>query len=159
MMSAVTDWLRQVVAAAFFSAAMAALIPSGAVKRITMLACSVLLLLALFRPFMGETGQRQIGDAMARMEYEILSAAEDLDEENRERWAGLIEKELVSYIETRAKEAGFPCSAEITLRCNEEGVPLPVAAVLTAKRRSEEVHRCVREELGIAEENIQWRIG
>ena len=157
MMSAVTVWLRQVIAAAFFSAAVAALLPKGAVKRIAMLTCSVLLLMTLFRPFAGQ--ERAWLRSMDDIRDEILSAAEDLTQENREAWAGLIEQELVSYIETRAAEAGAPCTVSITLAVNDEGVPLPVAAELTAPRRSEEVHRCVREELGIAEENIRWRIG
>ena len=38
-MSAVTVWLRQVLAAAFFTAAVMALIPNGAVKRNAMLVC------------------------------------------------------------------------------------------------------------------------
>ena len=154
-MSAVTLWLRQVIAAAFFSAAVAALIPKGVVKRIAMLACSMLLLLTLFRPFVGQ--ERDPG--LEEIREKILCAAEDLEEENREVWAGLIEEELVSYIETKAREAGVSCGVNIRFETNEDGVPLPVAAELTAPQRSEEIHRCVREELGIAEENIRWRFG
>ena len=48
---------------------------------------------------------------------------------------------------------------DISFEINDYGVPLPVAVELTASQRSEEVHRSVREDLGIAEENIRWRIG
>ena len=47
----------------------------------------------------------------------------------------------------------------ISFEINDYGVPLPVAVELTASQRSEEVHRSVREDLGISEENIRWRIG
>lgn len=157
MMNAVTLWLRQVIAAAFFSAAVAALMPKGSVKRIAMLACSVLLLLALFRPFSGK--KMEWGRTMDEFREEILQATENFEEGNREAWAELIEQELVSYIETRAEEAGISCAVNITFATNEDGVPLPIAVDLTAPQRSEEVHRYVRESLGIAEENIRWRLG
>ena len=157
MMDAVTLWLRQVIAAAFFSAAVAALLPKGSVKRIAALFCAVLLLLTLFRPMIGqETAWKR---SMENIKEEIASAAVDLEEENREAWERLIEEELVSYIETRAAEVGITCAADISFEINDYGVPLPVAVELTASQRSEEVHRSVREDLGIAEENIRWRIG
>lgn len=156
MMSAVTVWLRQVIAAAFFTAAVMALIPSGAVKRIAMLVCSALMLMTIFRPLTER--EWEFGGAFSEIENEIRCAAADFKEQNLESWAGIIEEELASYIETRAAEAGISCAVDITLEINEDGVPLPVAAELTAAQRSETVHRCVREELGIAEENIRWRI-
>ena len=157
MMNAVTLWLRQVIAAAFFSAAVAALLPKGSVKRIAMLGCSVLLLMVLFRPFTGQ--ENEWGQSLSGLREEILRTTENFEEENLEAWTGLIEQELVSYIETRAAEAGVSCEVNITFETNGDGVPLPIAVELTAPQRSEEVHRCVRESLGVAEENIRWRLG
>ena len=157
MINAVTLWLRQVIAAAFFSAAAMALIPKGAVKQIAMLVCSMLLLMTLFRPFMER--EWELGWSFDEIENEILCAATDFEERNCESWARLIETELASYIESRAAETGISCEVDIVFEINEDGVPLPVAAELTASQRSEAIHRCVREELGIAEENIRWRIG
>ena len=159
MMELVTLWLRQVIAAAFFSAAVAALIPAGAIKRIAMLGCSLLLLMTLFRPLAGRNGLQRIDGMLRDIETEIQSAAADYEEENREAWAALIEQELVSYIETRAKAAGLSCEVSVTLEETTEGIPLPASVELMGAERNEKLHRALQEELGLTEEQIRWRSG
>lgn len=159
MMEVLTLWLRQVVAAAFFSAAMAALIPAGVSKRIAMLCCSLLLLTVLFRPLLGEIDLSRLDRSWQAQEQEILDASQQLQQSNRERWETLIAEELVSYIETRAAQEGIHCTVRVTLDEGEDGVPRPCRIELTASQRSETLHRCIREDLGMTEEQIQWRIG
>ena len=155
MMGAVALWLRQVMATAFFAAALMALVPSGAVKRLATLCCTLLFLLALFRPFLGN-GEKRLEDSFAAMEAMILAETESLQWENQELGAVLIEEELVSYIEATAAEEGISCTARVTLSPDENGVPLPVSVDLTSKSCDDGFRKRLAVELGVAMEQIRW---
>ena len=156
MMAAVALWLRQVMATAFFTAALMALVPSGAVKRVMLLCCTLLFLLALFRPFLG-SGEKRLEESFAAMEAVILAETEVLQGENQEVWAALIEEELVSYIEATAAEEGISCTARVSLSPDENGVPLPVSVDLISECRDDGFRKHLAAELGVAAEQIQWR--
>ena len=157
MMDVLREWLLRIVGSAFLMTAVSVLTPKGAVKRIELLCCSVILMLAVLHPFTG--GELPEIPELSHVGEKIRHRTDEFRKTGQESWESLIEEELVSYIETRAAEEGISCAVDISFEINDDGVPLPVAVELTAPQRSEEVHRSVREDLGIAEENIRWRIG
>lgn len=152
----IAAWAARVICTAFLAALAAALTPRGAVKRIVLFGCSLLLLLALFRPLLGDLS-RQAEEEFARWEAEIRSRTEDMTEENQKSWEALIAEELGSYIEAQAEALRFPCEAAVTVETGEDGVPRPRGVTITAAGRSEALARFLREELGFAEEDIRWR--
>lgn len=149
-------WVARVICTAFLMAVAAALTPRGPVKRIVLFCCSLLLLLAVFRPLLGEVPLRA-SEEFSYWQEDILSRTEELTEENQKTWEALIAEELASYIEAKAEELAFPCEIAVTVETGEDGVPRPRRVEITAAGRNEALSRFLREELGLAQEDIQWR--
>ena len=117
---------------------------------------STLLLLAVLQPLFG--GELPPLPEAGRIEERIRQKTEELEEHRRQEWETLIEEELVSYIETKAAELGCSCDVVLRFGADGDGLPLPEEVEITAEERNEELHRFVRQELGIADERIRWRI-
>ncbi|MGM9618712.1 MAG: hypothetical protein ACI3W8_02580 [Oscillospiraceae bacterium] len=149
-------WVVRVICTAFLMAVAAALTPRGAVKRIALFCCSLLLLLAVFRPLLGEAPLRA-AEEFSYWQDDILSRTEALEEENQKTWEALIEEELASYIEAKAEGLAFPCEVAVTVETGEDGVPRPRRVEITAAGKNEALGRFLREELGLAQEDILWR--
>lgn len=155
MMDFLQEWIIRIVGAAFLMAAASVLTPRGAVKRIELLCCAVILLLAVLQPLLGND-LPELPEAQ-RIEESIRQQREEFQKSGRAEWEALIEEELVSYIESKAKELGVDCSVSVRLAEGENGIPFPDAVELTAEERHEGLQRYIEQELGVAAERIRWR--
>ncbi len=156
MMDVLREWLVRIVGAAFLMAAASVLTPKGAVKRIELLCCAVILMLAVLQPFSG--GELPELPELARIGEQIHERENDYREEGLEEWETLIAEELVSYIETKAAELHVDCVVAVRIGTDENGIPFPEEIELTAAEENAALQRTLQQELGIAAERIRWRI-
>lgn len=156
MMDFVREWLLRMVGAALLTAAVSALTPKGAVRRVALLCCAVILLLAVLCPLTGEAlpalpPASLLGEAVERQR-------EEYQQSNLRAWESLIEEELISYIEAKAAELHCSCSVTLRLGTDEEGLPFPEEVTLKAEEENHTLTQLLMEELGLARERIRWRI-
>ena len=156
MMEILREWLVRIVGAAFLMTAASILTPKGAVKRIELLCCAVILLLSVLQPFYGRK-LPQLPE-LSRLEERIRQQADEFREDGREEWESLIAEELVSYIETKAAELQFDCAVSVRMDTDENGIPFLEEVEITAEEENGALQRHLQQELGIAEERIRWRI-
>ncbi len=156
MMEFLREWIVHIVGASFLMAAASVLTPKGAVKRIELLCCAVILLLAVLQPLIGGT-LPELPQAR-RIEESIREQREEFRKSGQEEWEALIEEEFVSYIESKAKEMGVDCRASVRLAADENGIPFADEVELTAAEVHAGLQRCIEQELGVAAERIRWRL-
>ena len=156
MMDVLREWMVRIVGAAFLMTAVSVLTPKGAVKRIELLCCSVILMLAVLHPFTG--GELPEIPELSRVGEKIRLRTDEFRKTGQESWESLIEEELVSYIETKAAELCFDCEVSVKVSTDEEGLLFAEEVELTAAQENAALQQYLRQELGIAEERIRWRI-
>ena len=153
MMGAVRGWLLAVIAVSLLCAVADALMPPGAVRRVGRLVCGLTLLLAILTPLSGldiAEGQRWLEDCLTQVD---LREAE-LKQEIGDQMKIIIEQDCAAYIVDKAAQFGFSCSAQVECQASEEGVYIPVRAVVTGPPMGEagvRLSRIVAEDLGIPE--------
>ncbi len=150
------EWLVRIVGAAFLMTAASVLTPKGAVKRIELLCCAVILMLAVLQPFSG--GELPELPELSQIGERLREQEDDLRKTGREQWGSLIAEELVSYIETKAAELQFSCTVEVRMATDGSGVPYPEEVELTAAEENPVLQQYLQQELGLAAERIRWRI-
>ena len=69
--------------------------------------------------------------------------------------SAIIAEKTEAYIWDKANRLGLPCTATVTTAAGESGIPLPDAAVIRGPY-SEELARCIEEEVGIPAEKLIW---
>ena len=156
MMELLREWLVRIVGAAFLMTAASVLTPKGAIKRIELLCCSVILLLSVLQPFSGEELPKL--PELSCVKEQIRQQEDEFRENGQETWESLIAEELVSYIETKAAELQFDCVVSVRMSADESGIPFPEAVEITAAEENGTLQRYLQQEIGIAEERIRWRI-
>lgn len=156
MMTLAQEWLMRVIGAALLMAAVSVLTPRGAVRRIALLCCAVIFLLSVLRPLLG--GELPKLRSSFSLREELLRQTEEFQRSNFEAWETLIERELLSYIETKAAELHCDCSVSLRLSRDADGIPVPEEVTLTAAEENDALAACISQELGIDRERIRWRI-
>lgn len=156
MMTLVREWLMHVIGASLLMAAVSVLTPRGAVRRIALLCCAVIFLMSVLRPLLG--GELPALQSVSSLKEDVARQTEEFQQSNLEAWETLIERELLSYIETKAAELHCDCSVSLRLSRDTDGVPVPEEVTLTAAEENEALTVWLIQELGIDRERIQWRI-
>lgn len=154
MMDMLREWLVRLIGAAFLMTMASVLTPKGAVKRIELLCCAVILLLAALEPVWG--GMPDIPE-LASLQEEIRRQTEEFRENGYREREVLIEEELVSYIETKAAELQFDCAVTVRVKTDGRGIPYPEEVEIRSAEKNGALSQYLRE-LGIAEKRIRWRI-
>lgn len=155
MLAFLREWLQQILGAAVLLAAVSVLTPQCAARRIALLCGSAIFLLALVRPLTG--GELPQLAVLPELAQSIEERKESYENDNLQQWATLIEQETRTYIESKAAELDFPC--DVTVRAEAEGDQLVLREVtLTAAEKNAALTACLTGELGLAEEQIRWRI-
>lgn len=155
MMEALREWLLQLLGATLLMAAVSALTPQNAARRIALLCCSVILLLSVLRPLLG--GELPALGRIVSLEEELARQRESYQQENREQWESLIEAQLRTYIESKAAELQCPCGAEVRVEADGDGGYLLREVILTAAEENEALQSALARELDIPPERIRWR--
>ena len=131
-------------------AASEALMPAGTVKRVGKITGSLILVLALLHPLAGADYDR-LFEQMAQLPTGTI-CREDLEAETYGTMRTVIEQKLAAYIVDKGAELGAVCTAEVTCRPGEGGIPVPAGAVITGDLTSQQkaiLSRMAEEELGI----------
>ena len=130
-MNILRTWIIGVTVTAMVLAAAQAVMPEGAVKRVSRLTGGLVLVLALLHPL------------MALDTADLSGFAGDLPqtvntEEAKDAMKPIIEEELGAYIEEKAGELGLSCKARVECQADENGVPLPRTAAVTGELTARE---------------------
>lgn len=155
MMEALREWLLQLLGATLLMAAVSVLTPQNAARRIALLCCSVILLLAVLRPLLG--GELPALGQLASLEEELARQRESYQQETNEQWESLIEAQLRTYIEDKAAELQCPCGAEVRVEADGNGGYLLREVILTGAKENGTLRDALARELGIPPERIRWR--
>lgn len=155
MLAFLREWLQQILGAALLLAAVSVLTPPCAARRIALLCGSAIFLLALLRPLTG--GELPKLAALPELTQSIAQQKERYEGDNLQQWASLIEEETRTYIEGKAAELDFPCA--VAVRAEAQGDRIVLREVtLTAEEENAALAACITGELGLAAEQIRWRI-
>jgi stage III sporulation protein AF len=154
MMTAVREWLVAVVAASLLISLSQSLIPEGTIRRAAAMTGGLILLVTMLQPLVGLTGGRIRLDFGALTE-EIDARQEELQQSSAEELKRIIEDKAQAYISDKARTLGLACTAQVTARMGEDGVPVPYEAVLYGTP-SAQLSDAVQQELGIPKERQIW---
>ena len=154
MMGALREWLTSVVVVSVLLAAARALIPEGAVRSIGAFTGGLILLVTLLQPLTHldfETMEFGFGPVRRDVEERRL----ELEQAGERETAELIERQTAAYLWDKADALGLSVTAEVRVEKSQEGLLLPVSAVLTGPY-SEELSAYLERELGIPRERQVW---
>ncbi len=160
MMAALSGWLLRVTACALLLAAAEVLMPDGQVRQIGRLTGGLLLFLVLVGPVLS-LELDGVAEAFADYQTSLSDYSESLEETNQSLTEEYISKETAAYIEDKAAELGGAVTAEVTCAVDEDGLTLPVSAVVTGSLTGEqeaELRVLLEEELNIIDVTIQEEV-
>lgn len=154
------NYLFSLTAAALLTAICQAMMPAGAVKRVSSFTCALVLFVVTVRPIL----QTDYGALLSRWEeaYTALAVYDPaMEEQNTFLTQQLITRRTAAYIEAKAEEQGIHCTAVIGCRM-EEGLPVPDRVTWQGKA---DLHcqsiltELTERELGIPPEHIDFTEG
>lgn len=155
MLAFLREWLQPILGAALLLAAVSVLTPPCAARRIALLCGSAIFLLVLVRPLTG--GKLPPLTALPELARSVEEQKERYESDNLRQWTSLIERETRTYIEGKAAELDFPCAVAVRAEAEDGGLALREVTI-TAAEEDPALAAYITEELGIAEEQIRWRI-
>ncbi|MGI6578363.1 MAG: stage III sporulation protein AF [Eubacteriales bacterium] len=161
-MKMIGEWIISLTAASILISATIAITPKGAVKRSVRLVGGLILLLILIKPLKElDVGDIAYYNMQYRAEYEKYE--EKLITQNSSMIKTIIEDKTRTYILQKAEELGIECDAEVKTRTREDGYPYPDRIIFHISHSQDPAMRerlsyIVASELGVAEENQEWRL-
>lgn len=152
-MELIRTWILTITASALVIAAAEGLMPAGAVKQVGKLTGGLILVLALLQPVAGA----DYGDLWGMVNSLPAGAIgqEELTQSVLDPMKGIIEEELAAYIVGKGAELGVDCTAQVTCRPGEDGVPVPQSVVVSGaltQDQKEALGDYIGQELGIPRE-------
>lgn len=156
-MEGIHQWILAVTAASVLTALCQALMPAGAVKRISALTCGLLLFLVIVRPIV-RTDYSQLLTAI-QVNNLVSDMGEGLQKTNSALTADIIAKETAAYIEDKAEEAGVRCT--VAVECGEiQGLPVPERLIVSgtqSQAEQEAVAAIAEQELSLTGEAVEFQ--
>ena len=154
MMEQIRGWLAAVVAASILLSAAQAMIPPGAIRKISSLSGGLVLLIVLVQPLL-HLNVSGLTLAAAKSSGEIQQKQEEWRADSQRELASLIESKTEAYILKEAKAQGLSCAVQVTVKETESGIPSPTAVFLGCKF-SPKLSEMLEQELGIPRERQEW---
>lgn len=159
-MSGVRGWLLAMISAAILCALADCLMPSGPVKRVGKLVCALVLLCAILTPAvqLDLEGSRDWLESWFN-DLELREA--ELEEQVSGDMKVVIEQKCAAYIVDKAAEMGVICTAKVSCRAGEEGLPLPDRAEVTGCFTDTEqsmLTQLICTDLGVPEERQAYYV-
>ena len=149
------SWLLGIVLTSLAGGLARQLAPQGKEQAMVRLIGGLLLTLAILRPLAGQDWER--------LELEPGGFASQAEEQARayrknqqDAFSAIIAEKTGAYIWDKANQLGLDCTVTVTAAEGENGIPLPVSAVIRGPY-SEALARCIEEEVGIPAEKIIWQ--
>lgn len=159
MSQGVQAYLLSVVSAAMLAAIVQTLLPKGAVRRVSTMACGIVLILVTLAPLRGMDGSA-VARAIARFQIEQDEAASGVEVRSRELIAALIKEKSEAYILDMAGELGAELSVEVTVE-SAGAYPYPVFVRLTGHAEAESrrvMTERIEENLAIPASAQEWNL-
>ncbi len=157
MLEAIRQYLLSVTAAALLTAILQALLPRGPVRRVTALACSLLMLLTVVQP-LNRLNTEELIQAFEAYCQELSTYSDELENTSAALTESIIVSESASYIEDKAEENGITCTVEVSCR-EESGIAVPDAVTVTGDLTEEErqiLLTVIQEGFGLEETAVQF---
>ena len=155
MMESLGRWLLSVSAAALLVSVVQTLIPEGGMRRAAVFTGGLLLLAVLLRPVV-EVDLSSISESLADWTEQVEQRQSELEQTQTDALAAGIAERTASYISDNGAALGLAVTAEVTTETGEDGVPIPVSAVITGQW-SAELSALIAEDLGIPPERQTWK--
>ncbi len=153
MMELIRQYLLGIVVTALIAAVIQTVAPEGSGRRISRLAGSLVLLLAVLQPL--QRWNPGPNTSYPGQTTDIREQIDMLEAEYRQKLMQSIAQRTAAYISGKGEELGVPCCPTVTTRY-EEGIPYPDAVVMDIPYQAE-LSRCIAEELGIPAERQSWQ--
>lgn len=156
-MDALRQYILSITVAAILCGLVLSIAPKGQFQGILKLVCGVFLALLVMEPITRLDPQQIVSRFTGNWDTEGEAAAAFGEEAARDSMASYIKREAEAYILDKAQSLGFSVEAEVVV--GNEDLPLPNAVTIRGNvpesvRR--ELEKLIRENLGIAKENLQW---
>jgi hypothetical protein len=153
------NWIFAITAAAFISAICRAAAPKGSVKRVVMLICGMITVIALISP-VADLDKLDLSGSIARMRQYAVDTSDDFEQINDNLRREIIEQDCAAYILDKAGQLGIDnISVSVTAKWSEDGYWYPVSAQISAtapQTLKDKLTLCIEAELGIAEDEQIW---
>ena len=118
------------------------------------LVSGLLLVLAILRPLAGRDWEN-LEPLPETPDFQAGEQAAAYRKNQQEALSAIIAEKTQAYIWDKANRLGLACRAEVTVEAGDGGIPLPSGAVLYGPY-SQELARCIEEEVGIPAEKLIW---
>ena len=149
------SWLLGIVLTSLAGGLARQLAPQGKEQAMVRLIGGLLLTLAILRPLAGQDWERldlKLGGFASQAEEQ----AQAYRKNQQDAFSAIIAEKTGAYIWDKANQLGLDCTVTVTAAVGENGLPLPVSAVIRGPY-SEALARCIEEEVGIPAEKIIWQ--
>ena len=155
MMDGVRSWLLGIVLTSLAGGLARQLAPQGKEQAMVRLAGGLLLALAILRP-LAVGGWEGLELPAGSFAFQSEEQAEIYRKNQQDALSAIIAEKTEAYIWDKANQLGLDCTVTVTAAVGENGLPLPVSAVIRGPY-SEALARCIEEEVGIPAEKIIWQ--
>jgi stage III sporulation protein AF len=157
-MELIRTWLMGVTAAALVAALADSLAPEGAAKKIGKLAGGLLMVVAILQPLV-KLDDSALAAALAELRLENAGYSTALETENERLMKRIIEEQTGAYIQDKAAQLGFDCTAQVTCQENEEGALYPASVTVygeLSQAQTDALTRLIQGDLAIPAEEQHY---
>ena len=155
----IRNWIFAMTAAAFAAAVCRVITPEGSVKKVVMLLCGIVTVIAMVSP-VTQIDYSDLSGSIARLREYAYDTSSDFEQTNDNLRREIIEQDCAAYILDKAKELGIEnISASVTAKWSTEGYWYPVSAQISAsapQTLKNKLAVCIEAELGIPEDEQIW---
>lgn len=135
-MEGIHQWIVSITAASMLTALCQAMMPAGAVKRVSNMTCGLLLFIVILRPVI-RADYGQLLSSFADYYNGLGTYDSTLEETNFALTESIIARDTAAYIEDKAAETGITCT--VTVQCGEkDGLTVPTRITVWGSLTSEE---------------------
>ena len=147
-------WLLGIVLTSLAGGLARQMAPQGKEQAVVRLVGGLLLVLAILRPLAGQRWE-ELELLPETPDFQAGEQAAAYRKNQQDALSAIIAEKTQAYIWDKANQLGLARRAEVTVTAGEGGIPLPSGAVIYGGY-SEELARCIQEEVGIPAENLIW---
>lgn len=160
-MELIRTWLLGIVCTAMIAALAEQLAPKGAAKRLTHLACGLLLIVSMVRPLIALDADT-FSSILTEYQADAGGYSAALALSNRELVISIIEEESAAYIQDKAAELDASCTVTVECDYGGEDVPFPVRAEIVGDLTQEQIDALtgiIEADFGLAAERQSYTRG
>lgn len=154
MIDTIRTWLLSIVVTSLAVSLAETLVTVGTLRRVLSMTGGLILLLVVLQPLL-RVDLKNLKLDLSQYQESVEQRRTELEKADDEQLAKLIAEKTESYISDKAKQLGLTCTARVTTKTGENGVPYPASATLSCAP-SAELSAYLEQELGIPKERQSW---